>query len=110
MRDWNFPGRSTRTGKNFIVQTTLRNNESCSVELSFVMNMLLMMELRIPAMPVLPHAKPEAKPPTQTKDSKFQFSQFYNCFLRWVLILSRNCTGESNYSFDPLPGWQADNI
>ena len=34
----------------------------------------------------------------------------YNCFLRWVLILSRNCIGESNWSFDLLPGWQADNI
>ena len=34
----------------------------------------------------------------------------YNCFIRWVLILSRNQLGESNWSFDPVPGWQADNI
>ena len=30
--------------------------------------------VRIPAAPISPHAKPETKPPTQTKDSQFQAS------------------------------------
>ena len=34
----------------------------------------------------------------------------YNCFIRWVLILSWNRIRESNWSFDLLHGQQADNI
>ena len=35
--------------------------------------------MKIPAAPILPYAKLETKPPTQTKDSQFWFNQFVKC-------------------------------
>ena len=49
------------------------------------------------------HVKAKMTEKKSTPQSRYKLEPGpYNCFIRWVLILSRNCIGESNWSCHPL--------